>query len=74
MVCYASHKKMKHTSLKIINQSPLMFHSFHVSQLILKAKANIGFLIADRICEAELKLKASLLTLKHVFFPPHLRG
>lgn len=39
-----------------------------------QAKANIGFLIADRICEAELKLKASLLTLKHLFFPPHLRG
>ena len=74
MVCDAAHKKMKHTSLKIINQSPFMFHSFHVSQLILKAIANIGFLITDRIHEAELKLKASLLTLKHVFFPPHLRG
>ena len=45
---------------------------FLFSQLILKSMVNIGFLIAERICEAEPKLKASLLTLKHVFFPPCL--
>ena len=74
MVCYASHKKNETHIFQNNKSKPFDVSLLSCFSVNPQAIANIGFLIAERIFEAELKLKASLLTLKHLFFPPHLRG